>query len=96
VFYRDSAGNLWQVFYDMNDQTLSEPEQWVSGSAPHHQGPPPYGVAGDPATMYTPNGQQHVFYRGNNGGIYHVFYDPNNSANPHRPSAQGGVPERWI
>jgi hypothetical protein len=94
VFYRSSNGNLYQVFYDMNSRTLYPPELWVLGYDGVSE---PYGVAGDPATMYTPNGQQHVFYRGNDNGIHHVFYDPNNPNNPYRPSAQGGgVPERWV
>jgi hypothetical protein len=25
--------------------------------------------------MYAPNGQQHIFYRGDDNGIYHVFGD---------------------
>jgi hypothetical protein len=33
-------------------------------------------ATGNPATMYKPNGQQHIFYRGIDNGIYQVFYDP--------------------
>jgi hypothetical protein len=44
-------------------------------------------LTGTPATLYTPNGQQHVFFRGTDNGIYQVFYDPGTN------SVRG--PEQW-
>ena len=50
------------------------------------------GAVSDPATMYSNNGQQHVFYRGTDNGIYHVFYDQKkNAVVPSRTTA-----EKWV
>ena len=46
------------------------------------------GATGNPATMYTPNGQQHLFYRGTDNGIYQVLYDPDSHG------LRG--PEQWV
>jgi hypothetical protein len=97
IFYRGNDNGVYQVFFDPNDRNNKHSPLWQGGTP--EQWAPNGGrssAAGDPATLYTPDGQQHVFYRGIDGGIYHVFYDPNNLANPSRPYEQGGKPEVWV
>jgi catechol 2,3-dioxygenase-like lactoylglutathione lyase family enzyme len=83
VYYRGIDNGIYQVYYDPSFQGVGiagthgvrGPDQWASGAA------------GDPASLFTPNGQQHVFYRDGSGNIWHVYYDP--------PSNSLKGPEQW-
>jgi hypothetical protein len=68
IFYRGTdGGNIHHIFFDAPSNRLFH-DVWnqVVGAPP---------AAGDSATMVTPN-QQHIFYRGTDGGnIHHIFFD---------------------
>jgi hypothetical protein len=84
VFYRNSNNYIIHLYYDESTNKRSQPEQWVGPEFSTKQ----VLAAGDPVTMYDPNGQQHLFYHGTDGNIYHVFYDPSSK------SLHG--PETWV
>ncbi|MFF6777581.1 CAP domain-containing protein [Streptomyces sp. NPDC012637] len=67
VFYRSTAGTVRHLFWDANlNRVFAEDWSQKAGVAAD--------VAGDPATMVTPN-QQHVFYRSTAGTVRHLFWD---------------------
>jgi len=84
MFYRDFNGYIWQVYYDESASKRRGPEQWVGPQVLTTD----ILAVGDPASLYIPNGQQHIFYRGTDSDIYHVFYDPSTN------SLHG--PEKWV
>jgi hypothetical protein len=86
IFYRGTDGAIYHVFWDqsINNFGLGPTyyDQWTQAlnpgpnDSPKTQAPP---AAGDPATMVY-GLQQHIFYRGTDGAIYHVFWDePSNN-----------------
>ena len=83
VFFRGNDGGIYNVFYEPADNSIHGPEVWVPGTSPAS-------AAGDPAALYATaaGNQQHVFYRGTDGGIYNVFFDPSSN------SRHG--PEGWV
>jgi hypothetical protein len=68
VFYLTIAAGIYHVFGDSSKGLQAEP--WVGPDAPI---PAPL-AASSPATMATRD-QQHIFYRGTDGRIYHVYWD---------------------
>lgn len=72
VFFRDGDGYIWQTYYDEETGIRHGPEQWIGPGHRATDVPAAY----DPATLFTPEGQQHVFYVGTDSGLYHVFYNP--------------------
>jgi hypothetical protein len=87
LFYRDAAGSIWHVSCNAYTGAVpSRPEEWFSGYMFPGRGRPPglrgrlwpNRAAGDPFPIFVPfgeNGQQHVFFRGHDDGIYDVFRD---------------------
>jgi hypothetical protein len=70
IFYRGTDGGIYRVFWDDASQVMFW-DQWTGGPGGRTSAPP---AAGDPATMVYGQ-QQHIFYRGTDGGIYHIFWD---------------------
>jgi microsomal dipeptidase-like Zn-dependent dipeptidase/catechol 2,3-dioxygenase-like lactoylglutathione lyase family enzyme len=71
VFYRDTSGRIMHVYYDEHDKSRTGPAPWAGTGSPHDAP----AAAGDPATLFTPNQQQHMFYRDVNGAIQEVYWD---------------------
>jgi microsomal dipeptidase-like Zn-dependent dipeptidase len=76
VFFRTASNEIMHSYYDMNDGTFNGPEAWAQGAG------------SDPATLFTNNKQQHLFYVGTDGNLYHVFFDP--SSGMHGPDRWAG------
>jgi hypothetical protein len=87
LFYRNAAGSIWHVSCAPTTGAVpNSPVEWFSGYMFTGRGGPPglrgrlwpNRAAGDPFPVYVPfgeNGQQHVFFRGHDNGIYDVFRD---------------------
>jgi hypothetical protein len=74
IFYRGTDGGIYHVFWDAPSNSMFW-DQWTGGPGGRTSAP---AAAGDPATMVYGQ-QQHIFYRGTDGGIYHVFWDADKS-----------------
>jgi hypothetical protein len=77
LFFRDTSNRIIHFLYDEDVGAMKGPEIWggVGGKSPSP-------AAGNPATLFTPNNQQHMFYRDVNGRIQHVYWDnPSDSLN---------------
>src|SRR5262249_25509722 len=68
VFYRGEDNAIYHIFWNAADNSFQF-QSWtdLAGASGHP-------AAGNPATMVT-EGQQHVFYRGADGAIYHIFWN---------------------
>jgi Repeat of unknown function (DUF346) len=80
IFYRGTDGGIYHVWWGPNPPPGTSNfghDQWSGPNVPSDR--PAQAAAGDPATMVIPwLQQQHIFYRGTDGGIYHVWWGPNN------------------
>ncbi len=68
VFYRGTDNSISHILWAPMSGALHHDDWMARAGAP--------AAAGDPATMVTAEGQQHVFYRGVGGAINHIFWDP--------------------
>src|SRR5580765_2082987 len=66
VFYRSVDGTLGHIFWNAASDGIVLNDNWTTGAnaAP---------MVGDPAVLSTP-GQQHAFYRGDDGHIHHIVW----------------------
>jgi hypothetical protein len=85
VFYRGMDGAINHIFWDPTTAKLYF-DQWTART-----GAPP--AAGNPATMVTPDQQQHIFYRDGAGAIQHIFWDgPSGKLYHDQWTARAGAP----
>jgi lysophospholipase L1-like esterase len=69
VFYRGADGGIHHILWTSLSPHMLFHDDWrARAEAPT--------AAGDPATLVTAEGQQHVFYRGMDGEIIHILWDP--------------------
>jgi hypothetical protein len=74
IFYRNTDGGIWHVFWDESTHHFGIPDQW-SGPNVDASNRPTQAAACGPATMVTAQ-QQHMFYCDTDGAIRHVWWDP--------------------
>ncbi len=95
LFYRGTNGAINHILWASPSRSLQHDDWTARAQAPAAADD------GDPATMVTAEGQQHVFYRGAGGEINHICWDPSSPRQLHfddwtsraRAAPAAGVPE---